>query len=86
MRLLDAYEMAYYRNITYSSWLTGARNFEAYTKALSNSNRTKKSDPVMEYSDWQDPFKKKQEEVCCDNLDEELLRQQQLGNDWLFSR
>ena len=57
-RLLTVYQMAYLRNAHFTAWLQGAKNFEAYSKALSNSNRAKKTDKVLQYDDWVDPIVK----------------------------
>lgn len=58
IRILRAKQIAYYRNISYSAWLNGVHFFEANTKAISNGNRTKKSDPIEKYNDWKDPIPK----------------------------
>lgn len=89
MRLYNAYAIAYEMDKRYSSWRNGERVFEAHTKALSNSNRAKKTDPVLEYSDWYDPFeelKPKKETVTEENLDEAYLRQREEQQNWLFGR
>jgi hypothetical protein len=87
MRLLKSYQMAYYRNISYSSWLQGYYNFEAYSKALSNSNRSKKTDPVAQYSQWRDPMADlNKPKITKENLEEEFRKEQIRQNDWLFKR
>ena len=89
MRLLEAYARAYYRDRSYTAWLNGAREFEAHSKAISNGNRAKKSDPVLEYSDWQDPWetlKPKEKTATPQNIDEAFLQQREEQQNWLFGR
>lgn len=88
IRLLEVYQKAYYRNISYSAWLQGAYNFEAYSKANHNLNRAKKSDPVEEYSKWKDPFErfKPKPIITKENLEYEFRKQQVEQQAWLFNR
>ena len=87
MRLLDVYQKAYMRNISYNAWLQGAYNFEAFSKATMNANRAKKSDPIQQYEQWVDPMEKySKPKITKDNLEEEFRKQQIEQNDWLFNR
>lgn len=55
-RLLEVYQKAYMRDKSYTAWLNGAYIFEASSKAVSNGNRAKRSDPVQQYAQWKDPL------------------------------
>ena len=86
VRLLEAYEKAYLRNKSYTAWLNGVYIFEATNKAVSNGNRTKKSDPIEQYNDWVDPIKKKQKtQITQENLESEFRTSQANQNAWLRS-
>ena len=88
MRLLEVYERAYYRDRSYTAWLNGAMCFEAQSKAISNGNRSKKSDPVLEYSDWTDPWEKlrPKKQVTAEQLETKFREQQIAQQNWLFGR
>ena len=84
LRLLEAYQKAYMRDKSYTAWLNGAYIFEASNKAVSNGNRTKKSDPVEQYSDWKDPVQTKSKTIITqDNLESEFRKEQFNQNAWL---
>lgn len=87
IRLLEVYQKAYMRNVSYTAWLHGAYNFEANSKAVANGNRAKPSDPVLQYSEWKDPVQVKQKpKVTKDNLEQEFRKQQAEQQAWLFNR
>jgi hypothetical protein len=86
MRLLEVYQKAYFRNVSYTAWLQGAYNFEAQSKAISNGNRAKKSDPVLQYDQWKDPFEKAKPKITQENLEYEFRKQQAEQNAWLFHK
>ena len=83
LRLIEAYQKAYMRDKSYTAWLNGAFIFEAHSKAISNGNRTKKSDKVEEYSQWKDPVPKKKKIITKENLESEFRKEQFGQNSWL---
>ena len=85
LRLLEAYQKAYTRDKSYTAWLNGAYIFEASNKAVSNGNRTKKSDPVEQYADWKDPIPKKKKIITQENLEEEFRNEQFNQNAWIHN-
>jgi hypothetical protein len=84
MRLLQAYEKAYKRDKSYTAWINGAHIFEASSKAISNGNRTRQSDPVLEYGDWKDPIQKPKPKITEENIEVEFRKQQADVMAWLF--
>ena len=86
IRLFEAYKKAYIRDKSYTAWLNGAHIFEATSKAVANGNRAKKSDPVLQYSDWKDPIEKENKVVIThENLEVEFRASQANQNAWLRS-
>jgi hypothetical protein len=87
IELFSVYQKAYYIKVSYESWLFGLRNFEAYSKALSNSNRTKETDAIAIYDDWKNPIEKtiipKMEK---EELNKKFKTEQKLQNNWLFRK
>ena len=87
LRLFNAYEIQYYRHNSYVAWLHGVHTFEAHSKAISNGNRTKQSDPIEKYSDWVDPTERLSKPIITkDNLEYEFRKQQERQNSWLFGK
>ena len=84
LRLLDAYQKAYYRDKSYTAWINGARIFEANSKISANENRRKTTDKVEQYSEWKDPFETKTK-ITQENLESEFRRQQFNQNAWLHN-
>lgn len=66
--------------------MQGAYNFEAQSKAISNGNRAKKSDPVHQYEQWKDPFEKAKPKITKENLETEFRKEQVAQQAWLFNR
>lgn len=85
LRLLEAYQKAYYRDVSYTAWLIGARTFEANSKVSVNANRTKRSDKVEQYPNWQDPIPKKKKIITNENLESEFRKEQFGQNSWLHN-
>ena len=83
IRLLDAYQKAYMRDKSYTAWINGAYVFESNSKAISNGNRSKKSDKVEQYDSWKDPVKKKKKVITKENLEQEFRYEQFNQNSWL---
>lgn len=86
MRLLGAYEKAYYRRTSYAAWENGKYVWEAITKAIYNGFGRGKTDKPETYSQWVDPIKKEKPVITKDNLEEEFRKQQVELNAWLFHR
>lgn len=84
LRLLEAYQTAYRRDKSYTAWLQGAFVFEASSKAVANGNRTKRSDPVLEYSEWKDPIEKKIN-IVQEEVEQEFRNIQAEQNAWLHN-
>lgn len=85
LELFKVYQQAYYTKVSYEAWQFGLRNFEAYSKALSNSNRAKETDPVSIYDNWVNPMEKINKPVITKENIEEKFREQQIAqNSWLF--
>lgn len=86
IRLLKAYKIAYERSIHYSSWLNGARMFEAVSKAIYNGFGRKQGQSAEQYSDFKDPCPPKEEKpiITEDNIDEIHLQQQLEGQMFLM--
>ena len=82
--MLEVYEKAYRRHVSYTAWLNGSYSFEAHSKAIKNGNRGKASDKVYQYNEWKDPvenlFEKK---ITKDNIEEEFRKQQIRQQAWL---
>ena len=83
VRLLEVYQKAYMRNVSYTAWLQGLYFFEANTKAIANGNRTKRSDPIEKYNDWKDPIPKPK--ISKENQDEKFRKTQAQQNLWLHN-
>ena len=87
MRLLGAYEKAYYRRVSFNAWENGKYVWEAITKAIYNGFDRGKTDKAEIYSQWVDPIKKAQKTIITkDNLEEEFRKEQAELNAWLFHR
>lgn len=84
--LLETYEKAYYRNISYVAWAQGKANFIAHTLALKNGF-AKKGEKHEDYPKWEDPFGKEQKKkITTKNIDYEFKKQQLEINGWLFGK
>lgn len=57
-RLLNVYEKAYYRNITYTSWVQGNYEMIAFEKGARNALATKTKDIDRTWVDYIDPIEK----------------------------
>lgn len=85
IRLMECYKIAYERNATYTSWMNGARMFEAISKAIFNGFGKKNGQKSEQYSDYKDPFEQKVEKPIIneDNIDEMHL-QEQIGGQYFL--
>jgi hypothetical protein len=86
MELMVCYQIAYERNVTYTSWINGARVFEAISKAIFNGFGKKNGQSPEQYSDYKDPFERKVDKPIIneDNIDEIHLQQQIEGQYFLM--
>ena len=85
-RLLEVYQKAYYRNMSYGAWLQGQYNQVAYGVVMSNAF-AKKGSKQAEYPQWKDPFEKfNKPKITKDNLEYEFRKQQSMQQAWLFNR
>lgn len=86
IRLMKAYKVAYERNSHYTSWLNGARVFEAVSKAIFNGFGRKQGQSPEQFGDFKDPCETKQEKpiITESNIDEIHLQQQLEGQNFLM--
>lgn len=83
-RLLRVYQKAYYRNLSYSSWLQGNYFMISVEKGVRNALAMKKSDIDRNWIDYVDPMEKfKKPTITRDNLEEEFRQSQANQNAWL---
>lgn len=86
MRLLEVYQKAYMRHISYTAWLQGQYNCVAYGIVMANSF-AKKGQKKAEYPQWVDPMAKfSKPKITKENIEYEFRKQQAEQNDWLFNR
>jgi hypothetical protein len=86
LRLLQAYQKAYIRNISYSAWVNGNYANMAHSISLSNAF-AKKGAKKAEFPQWVDPFKKiNKKKITKEKLETEFRKQQIEQNAWLFNR
>lgn len=86
MRLLEVYQKAYMRDISYKAWLQGQYNSVAYGIVMANAF-AKKGQKKAEYPQWVDPMEKYDKpKITKENLEYEFRKQQAEQNDWLFNR
>ena len=66
-RLLKAYQMAYYRSISYNAWLQGQYTHLAYGLVLADA--FSKNGSKHKYPKWKDPMEKyaKPKHILLDN-------------------
>lgn len=86
LRLLQAYQKAYIRNVSYTAWCNGNYANMAHSISLSNAF-AKKGAKQAEFPQWVDPFKKiNKKKITKENLETEFRKQQIEQNAWLFNR
>ena len=56
-RLLKAYQMAYYRGVSYNAWLQGQYSHTAFAVVMANAF-SKSGGKKAEYPKWKDPMEK----------------------------
>lgn len=85
MRLLDIYQKAYFRNVSYSAWAQGQYTFVAFSTAMANAF-AKKGTPPKQYPAWVDPIEKLQKpKITKDNIEQEFRKSQAQQNGWLHA-
>lgn len=80
VRLLKAYQMAHYRNVSYNAWLQGQYNSVAYGVVLANAF-SKNGSTKSEYPQWKDPMERfnRPKTKKDDNLE------QHRQNEWFYN-
>lgn len=83
MRLLEARQKAYMRNVSYTAWQQGQHNSVAFSVVMANAF-AKKGAKKQEYPNWEDPMEKLCKKVITkENIEEEFRKQQAQQNAWL---
>lgn len=83
-RLLNVYQKAYYRNLSYSAWVQGNYNLYAVEQGARNALASKSSDIDRKWFDYIDPIKKfSKPQITKDNLETEFRQSQANQNAWL---
>lgn len=71
MRLLEVYQKAYTRNVSYTAWLSGHYTMVAHSLALSNAF-ARKGAKQEEYPQWKDPIgQMSKPKITEDNIEEQ---------------
>lgn len=84
MRLLEVYQKAYMRDVSYKCWLQGQYNFMAFGITMANSFAKKGAKP-KEYPEWKDPFEGIKERVTAENLEKKQRDLQKNQNNFIRS-
>lgn len=85
VRLLEAYQKAYMRNVSYTAWFNGMYNRIAVEIGAKNALITKKSEHIDTWIDFVDPVIKTIDDgITKENLEEHYRVQQAEQNAWLF--
>ena len=85
MRLLEAYQKAYMRNVSFTAWQQGQYTNVAFSVVMSNAF-AKKGTKKAEYPIWKDPFERiAKREITKENIEEEFRIQQAQQNAWLMN-
>jgi hypothetical protein len=83
MRLLKAYQVAYFKKASFEAWQNGFYSNVAVSLALGNAFAKKGAKPEK-YPKWQDPTETMQEKVAVPKDINERFRIEQLStNAWL---
>lgn len=84
MRLLEVYQKAYMRNISYTAWANGNYIFEALHKYFNNSNAKNVSQLDWKWNDWKDPMERYEKpKVTQGNVEESFRNEHIAQNAWL---
>lgn len=83
MRLLEARQKAYMRDVSFRSWYQGQYTNVAISVVMANGF-AKKGAKKESYPNWEDPFKKlNKKPITKENIEEEFRIQQAQQNAWL---
>lgn len=86
MRLLEAYQTAYFRKVSYEKWLEGQYSLLAFGVTLSNAF-AKKGTPQAKYPNWEDPMQKiSKPKITHENIEDEFRKEQINQQSWLFHK
>ena len=80
IRLIGAYEKAYYRDVLYKGWVQGNYNHIGYGVVMAKAF-AKKGEKVDDYPAWVDPIEKIQKQKIKKNDREEQRNQQE----WVYN-
>lgn len=82
MRLLEVYQKAYLRNVSYTAWFNG--NYAMVAQSLSLANAfAKKNEKAKEFPQWQDPIPKMgRTKITKENREIEARKEQLRQNAW----
>lgn len=82
MRLLEVYQKAYLRNVSYTAWLNGNYAMVAHSLSLSNAF-AKKGEETKEFPQWKDPIPKiSKVKITKENREIEARKEQLRQNAW----
>ncbi len=84
MRLLECYQKAYLRNVSYTGWLNGKYNYLAFSTVMANAFANKGTSP-KNYIDWQDPIEKlaPKKELTKEQREQTFRQEQIEQQQWL---
>lgn len=86
LRLLEAYQKAYVRNVSYVAWRQAEYNRFAMEIGAKNAMATKDSGRIKDWIEWKDPVNMKRKKIITqENLDSEFLKEQKSQNAWLHN-
>lgn len=86
MRLLEAYQVSYFRKVSYEKWLEGQYNLLAFGVTISNAF-AKKGSKQAKYPEWKDPMEKySKPKITQENIEDEFRKQQVEQQAWLFNK
>lgn len=83
MRLLEAYQKAYYRNVCFNAWKIGDYMREAVYIGAHNALATKKSEMITKWVEFTDPMEKLfKPKISKEDMEVEFRKRQ--AQDWEF--
>jgi hypothetical protein len=86
LRLLEAYQKAYVRNVSYVAWRQAEYNRFAMEIGAKNAMATKDSQRIKDWMEWKDPVQTKSKTIITqENLESEFRKSQFDQNAWLHN-
>lgn len=86
IRLFDAYQKAYVRNVSYVAWRQAEYNRFAMEIGAKNAMATKDRERINDWIEWKDPVRTKSKAIVTkENLESEFRKSQTNQNAWLHS-